>query len=141
MGGGSGVEWYFGYQHPHMDLNCEDWRSRDGMWNQTRNALEFFRAHLPFQEMAPDNSLVEGGNAFVLAHPGHVYAVYMPQGGEPMLKLEAGNYTVEWFNPRSGGSLVRGSVRSVKGPGSASLGRPPADPGQDWTALVKRSPR
>ncbi len=28
MAGGSGVEWYFGYKYPHMDLNCEDWRSR-----------------------------------------------------------------------------------------------------------------
>jgi hypothetical protein len=31
MAGGAGVEWYFGYQQPHTDLNCEDWRSRDKM--------------------------------------------------------------------------------------------------------------
>lgn len=141
MGGGSGVEWYFGYQYPHMDLNCEDWRSRDRMWDQTRYALAFFRAHLPFPEMAPDNSLAQRGNALVLAQPGRVYAVYLPQGGEAALKLEAGSYTVEWYNPRSGGSLVPGSVRTVKGPGLALLGQPPADPGQDWAALVKRSQR
>ncbi|MEZ5397232.1 MAG: hypothetical protein R2724_31255 [Bryobacterales bacterium] len=41
MGGGAGVEWYFGHQYPHMDINMEDWRSRDRMWDQTRYALEF----------------------------------------------------------------------------------------------------
>ncbi len=60
IGGGSGVEWYFGYNYPNMDLNCEDWRSRDRMWDQTRYALEFFHEHLPFWEMAPDNSLASG---------------------------------------------------------------------------------
>ena len=34
-----------------MDINCEDWRTRENMWNQTRYALEFFHDYLPFAEM------------------------------------------------------------------------------------------
>ncbi|MHC4301151.1 MAG: DUF5060 domain-containing protein, partial [Planctomycetota bacterium] len=34
MAGGSGVEWYFGHRFPHMDIDCEDWRTRDVMWDQ-----------------------------------------------------------------------------------------------------------
>ncbi|MBA7605015.1 hypothetical protein ES703_12143 [subsurface metagenome] len=45
MAGGAGVEWYFGYKFAHNDLNCEDWRSRDHMWDLTRYALEFFPAN------------------------------------------------------------------------------------------------
>ena len=33
MAGGAGVEWYFGYTFPHNDLNCENWRNRDHMWD------------------------------------------------------------------------------------------------------------
>jgi hypothetical protein len=29
LAGGWGTEWYFGYKHPHSDLTCEDFRSRD----------------------------------------------------------------------------------------------------------------
>jgi len=37
----------------HNDLNCEDWRDRQTMWNQTRHALAFFREHVPFAETKP----------------------------------------------------------------------------------------
>ncbi len=139
MGGGSGVEWYFGYSFPNMDLNCEDWRSRDRMWDQTRYALDFFRKHLPFWKMQPDNALAsEAEEVRVLAAPGRLYAVYLPHGGPASLRLEPGAYTVQWYNPRAGGALLAGSVREVTGPGAMSLGQPPATPEQDWTILIKR---
>ena len=78
MGGGSGVEWYFGHQFPHMDINCEDWRSREVMWDQTRYALDFFHTYLPFWEMEPNNGLAASDGALVLAKPGRIYAVYLP---------------------------------------------------------------
>lgn len=139
MAGGSGVEWYFGYQYPHMDLNCEDWRSRDGMWDQTRHALDFFQRYLPFWEMEPADSLASGASAFVLAQPGKVYAVYLPEGGNLKLDLQAGQYTVAWYNPRSGGQLMRGSVQTVNGGAGARLGTPPADIASDWAVLVRRA--
>jgi hypothetical protein len=136
MGGGAGVEWYFGNKFAHMDINCEDWRSRDRMWDQTRYALEFFRKYLPFWEMEPDNALAAGAEARVLAKPGALYAVYLPKGGSATLNLAEGAYTVRWYNPRAGGALLTGSVSSVQGKGPVALGQPPADPGQDWAVLV-----
>jgi hypothetical protein len=139
MGGGSGVEWYFGSSYPHMDINCEDFRSRDRMWDQTRYALEFFRRHLPFWEMEPAEEAASGAKgARVLARGDQLYAVQLPSGGEASLKLGAGVYTVQWYNPRTGGALVRGTVQSVQGPGVKSIGRPPAEPDKDWVALVRR---
>ena len=139
MGGGSGVEWYFGSRFPHMDINCEDWRSRDRLWDQTRHALEFFHQHLPFWEMEPNNDLAAGApEARVLAQGDQLFAVYLPKGGKVSLKLGAGRYSVQWYNPRAGGRLAAGSVRSVEGPGVAPLGSPPADPGQDWAVVLKR---
>ncbi|HEU0141211.1 MAG TPA: nucleoside hydrolase-like domain-containing protein [Bryobacteraceae bacterium] len=138
LGGGSGVEWYFGYKYPHMDLNCEDWRSRDRMWDQTRHALTFFHRHLPFWEMEPDNSLASStSGARVFAKRGEVYAVQLP-GGTGDLSVPEGRYTVSWYNPRTGGDLVAGSVAYITGPGSQSLGSPPSEPERDWIVLVKK---
>jgi len=134
MGGGSGVEWYFGYQYPNNDLNCEDWRSRDRMWDQTRYALEFFRRYLPFWEMKP----VPLGDNRALVKEGAVYAVQLPRGGAISLNLPAGTYSVHWYDPRRGGSLQQGSVASVTGPGVCDLGKPPSDPDRDWVVLVRR---
>jgi hypothetical protein len=139
IGGGSGIEWYFGHAFPHMDINCEDFRSRDRMWDQTRYALEFFRKHLPFWEMEPNDSLASGTKeARVLAGGEKAYAVQLPAGGEASLRLGSGTYSVRWYNPRTGGELQKGTVDSVQGPGVKPIGRPPGETEKDWVALVRR---
>ena len=137
MGGGAGCEWYFGYGYAHNDLNCEDWRSRDNLWTLTRIALDFFRQNLPFQEMTPEDGLVSAG--WCAAKPGEVYAIYLPNGGSATLQLAAGTYSVQWYNPRAGGALQNGSVTSVTGGATVSIGNPPSNAGQDWAVLVKRT--
>ncbi len=146
MGGGSGVEWYFGYQYAHMDLNCEDWRSRDKMWDQTRYALEFFQKHLPFWTMWPANDLTDDRSAYVFAREGDLYAVYIPEAGRTRLTVAAGEYSLEWYDPRHGGALQTGRSKTVKAgemlmrnEGVVTLA-PPSHPGKDWVALLKRLP-
>jgi hypothetical protein len=144
MAGGAGVEYYFGYQLPQNDLVCEDFRSRDKSWDYCRIALEFFREHrIPFWEMKNVNALI--GNAankndkYCLAKAGEVYVVFLAKGGTTDLDLSGvtGNFTVKWFNPRSGGALADGSVKSVKGGGGVSLEQPPTDADKDWVILVR----
>ena len=144
MGGGSGVEWYFGYQYDHMDLNCEDWRSRDTMWNQTRHALEFFSEHLPFWEMWPANDLVADGSGYVFAKEGELYAVYMPEGGRTRVIVAPGEYSLRWYDPRNGGGLQAGPDATVEA-GDMDLRdepnvqlTPPREPGKDWVALLTK---
>ena len=57
-----------------MDINCEDWRSRDIMWDQTRHALEFFQEHLPFWEMDPADDLLRNEASFEGNAQGEVFA-------------------------------------------------------------------
>jgi hypothetical protein len=140
MGGGAGVEWYFGSNYAHMDINLEDFRSRDKLWDQTRYALDFFRKHLRFWQMEPDNERASGAaNVRVLAEGDAIIAVYLPVGGAASVKLGNGRYTVHWYNPRAGGSLVAGQVTSLQGPGEKSIGLPPADPNSDWVALLRQA--
>jgi hypothetical protein len=140
------VEYYFGYQLPQNDLVCEDLRSRDKSWDYCRIALDFFRTEkIPFHEMQNANALV--GNAkndntrYCLAKPGTLYLVYLPTGGTCDLDLTGatGAFTVKWFNPRSGGELAGGSVKTIQGGGMQSLGRAPVDPAEDWLIVVRRS--
>ncbi|HAK95394.1 MAG TPA: hypothetical protein DCM87_10410 [Planctomycetes bacterium] len=141
--GGAGVEYYFGYDLPANDLDCQDWRSRDRSWEYCRIALGFF-AGLPFHEMRNADELAgnpkHDNTRYCFAKPGEVYVVYLPKGGAVELDLggATGTFAVGWFDPRSGGPLREGPVKSVAGPGKAALGEPPAEPARDWVALVRK---
>ncbi len=139
MAGGGGVEWYFGYQNPHNDLGMEDWRSRDRMWDYTRHALNFFQRHIPFHEMQSIEGITSLP-AYVLAKEDEIMAAYFPQAGKIELDLNdfKGEYSVQWYNPRTGGELLEGSVKSVTGAQKVSIGTPPDDSEKDWVVMVKK---
>ena len=139
LGGGAGNEWYFGYKHPHSDLTCQDFRSRDLFWDQCLIALDFFADHLPYDKMVNADALVDGENAYCLAKEGEVYAILRRPGADLSLDLGESKteLNVQWFNPRKGGGLQTGSVKTVKGPGKQLLGNPPSVADRDWIILVK----
>ncbi|MHC4758805.1 MAG: putative collagen-binding domain-containing protein [Planctomycetota bacterium] len=139
MAGGAGVEWYFGYDYPHNDLNCEDFRSRDHLWDLTRYAVEFFHRYLPFTDMSPYDELTSAEESRCLALPHKVYAIYLPNGGTTTLDLQqhSGTLIVQWFNPRQGAPLLDGSVITIKGPGPQPIGLPPSDHEKDWLAIIR----
>ncbi len=141
MAGGGGVEWYFGYRNHNNDLGCEDWRSRDRLWDYTRIALEFFQSHLPFTTMTPHDELLQyPDKGYCFANPGEIYAVYLPLYSNCQLDLQHqdGLYLVRWYNPREGGELVTGSVSTIQGNGIRDLGSPVEKPGEDWVGLIRK---
>ena len=141
MAGGAGVEWYFGYQFPHNDLHCEDFRSRDHMWDITRYAVDFFHTYLPFSQMQQADELTSTQNDYCFAKPGQIYAVYLPTGGTTKLNLgnNSTSFVVKWYDPRNGGQLQNGSIETITDPGNVSLGTPPNHPDSDWVVLVKKA--
>lgn len=145
MAGGAGVEYYFGYKLLENDLLAQDYRSRDQSWRYGRIAIDFFQeSGLPFVRMGNADALVgnperENGN-FCLAASNEAYLVYLPEGGEVELDLSgaSGTFKVQWFNPREGGKLLKGSVKKVRGGSKVTLGEAPADASEDWAILVTR---
>jgi hypothetical protein len=139
MAGGGGVEWYMGYRYPHNDLNCEDWRSRDNLWNITRHALAFFQKYLPFHDMQNMNHITTSGSDYCLGKKNEIYAIYLKDGGTTGIKLPSGNtYTTSWYNPREGGDLSGGKVIEISGSNPVSIGFPPADRQKDWVCLIQK---
>jgi hypothetical protein len=140
MAGGAGVEWYFGYQFSNNDLNCENWRSRDHLWDLTRFAVEFFHDYLTYAKMSHHDELTSAPNDYCLAEPGWAYAIYLPAGGTTNLDLGSptATFRIRWFNPRTGGAPQMGTIASTTGPGVVRIGQPAKDTDKDWLCLVER---
>jgi hypothetical protein len=145
MAGGAGVEYYAGYTLPDNDLTLENFRSRDKSWEYAATAIGFFHSErIPFWQMTNTDRLVgnhaHDNRVYSFSKPGELYLVYLPNGGSADLDLTgtAGTFGVSWFNPRDGGALRRGSVGSVTGGRVVSLGRPPAQPGEDWLVVIRK---
>ena len=143
MAGGAGVEYYFGYGLADNDLVAENFRSRDKSWDYGRLAIDFFHSQkIPFWDMRNVDGLVgndtHDNSRYAFAKANEVYLVYLPDGGTTNLNLSeaSGAFTVSWFDPRNGGPLKTGSVRTVNGGANVSLGTPPDNPGEDWLVTV-----
>ncbi|MEZ4700104.1 MAG: DUF5060 domain-containing protein [Rhodothermales bacterium] len=138
MAGGAGFDWYLGFDVDKRDLELEDFRRYDFLWEQSTIAHTFFTAYLPFQDMEPKSGLAPLYSNRVFAKTGSIYAVYLPNGGTTTLDLGATvkTYPVQWYNPRTGGALKNGTVTSVSGPGVKSIGSPPSETTKDWVAIV-----
>lgn len=134
LGGGWGVEYYFGYKLPQNDLVCEDWRSRDQSWTYASYALDFFRDQkIPFWEMNPLPEAVgnpEKGNKTYCLAGDNFYVLAFPDGGSCKLALPKGKSTdtIQWFNPRDG------KIQKVQPLKSAEISCPDKN---DWVAIVK----
>ncbi|MBC8004709.1 MAG: DUF5060 domain-containing protein, partial [Verrucomicrobia bacterium] len=136
MAGAAGAEWYFGYRYPNNDLMCEDFRSRELWWKQTKIAHDFFHAHLPFAGMKATKELGTPTEAYCFTKPGEAYVLYLPKGGAPQILLPEGKYSIQWFNPRQGGPLVDGKVKTITGGVKVDLGMPPSEENKDWVVLI-----
>ena len=138
MAGGTGTMFFF--TDPIGDLNMEDYRSRDHLFDLIHYAQDFVVRYLPVQDMHHADQLTPAKDDYVLARPGQVYAVYLPEGGSTTLDLSqaTGRFEVKWYDPRAGGELQDGSVRTIDGGGSRSLGKAPSDTSSDWAVLVRK---
>ena len=133
MAGGGGFELYTG-----NDLGIQDYRTLSSQYETMNYAREFFINHLPFHQMEPLDNLTSRG--WCLADEGKVYAIYLPDGGSPDLDINVDDtYSVQWYDPRNGGGLQNGSVTSLSGTGTKSLGEAPSNTSSDWVVLVTQT--
>jgi len=128
MAGGAGAEFYYGYQSGSCtDLTCQDHRTRDQKYTDANYALKFFQDYLPFHEMIENDGRTSSGADYVFEKNNEVYAVYLPTGGSTNINLPAGNWVVQWYNPRNG--VMQANTTPVNG----SISAPDNN---DWAALI-----
>lgn len=142
---GGSIEWYAGYHDlpEGGDVNLEDFRTREKMWDYMHYARRFMENNLPFWQMYPADELLNGettqyGGGEVLALEGEIYAVYLP-AAEPSGVLTVPNlgqsYLVRWYNPRTG-EFSDNPLMISDEEGFIELGQPPSDPQADWVVMV-----
>jgi hypothetical protein len=114
-----------------MDPYLETWANRnspsgstpDPQWNTIRDALGYtalYASRLDLEHAVPSSSLCS--TKYCLAEPGHQYLVYQPVSGSFQLKVSAGSYRVEWFDPVTG-QATDGGMMTLAGQSSFT---PPA---------------
>ncbi len=145
LAGGAGNEWYFGYQYGHSDLTLQDFRSRDEWWDRCRIALQFFKENdILFHELQSMDYLV--GNAkgdpdkgFCFGRENSTYVVYLPKGTEITLDLkkEKTDFGLMWFDPRKGGPLTEGALKTLPAGTATPLTGAPASITGDRFALIR----
>ena len=139
MAGAWGIEWYFGYENVHSDLTCEDWRSRENMWDQSRYLLDFFHKNdIPFWNMDPDDDWTADPDDYVLRQGDRIAVIYLKSGRkqEVLLKGLKGTYSSSWYNPRTG--AFAGAAKMHQAEGDLNAGPAPGDADQDWVLLIKK---
>lgn len=141
--GGTGVEYYYGYNTGCSDLDCQDHRTRASKWRDGRIALAFFRTHVGKHaaSMRAMDHLTGDAEDYVFADPGKRYVIYSPDGSARDLAVpDAGSrFRVGWYDPRSGGPLRSTVTLTASDAGRLSIGPAPDTSDLDWVVLVERA--
>jgi len=70
---------------------------------------------------------------------GEIYAFYMPEGGSGFVGLpKDSSYALSWFDPKDGGEMQMGAIKTIEGSDRVEVGLPPISNGEDWVLLIKR---
>ncbi len=138
IAGGAGVMWYGGGQG---DFKTENFNRFSTLFTWSRYAiLDFFKGNaIKFWETVNRDDLVSD-TANCLAQDGQTYIIYLENGGSADLNLsrQSGVFSVKWFDPRNGGDLKNGTITSVTGGGSRSIGNAPDSVKSDWVVLITK---
>lgn len=122
-----------GANYEMLTAPLSDYRDFGEHFADMHRARTFIES-LPFYRMQPVNGLIAGGDGYLFARPGLVYAAYLPAGGQIAIDLSTTGsiFDVEWFNPRSGGTQAAGETS-----GGATRSFTAPDNG-DWVLLLNR---
>jgi hypothetical protein len=138
---GGHMEFYTG----NDDVKHIDYSKYEDCWMAMGHAAKFMNANLAKEivNMKPNDDLAIGENNWAMTNEGQTYLLYFKNGGEAIVDLSkaAGKtFSVQWFNPRSGGDLISGTPGTVKGGSeNVSLGLAPNTTGDDWVVLLKNT--
>jgi Putative collagen-binding domain of a collagenase len=123
------------------------------MWQQSKYALDFFRDNqVPFQDMMSSKNFnspvpvklpTTSTDRLLSLVNSKLHVIYRKVGnatGATLTGLPVGTYDVKWYNPRTGGPVLQGSIISISVIDSAqfvSYGTPPNTPTLDWVIYIR----
>ena len=106
---------------------------------QLDTLYKFFTTKTEYWKMAPHLELVASHNV-LLALPGTEYVAYFPRGGTNSVKLEAGDYSVEWLRAETGRYYPMPAI-AFAGVSADHKFVPPNNPDADWVLHLRQTTR
>jgi hypothetical protein len=98
------------FMDPYQDVRFGG--TYDPRWDGIRRAMghtRIYASKMPLAAMTPQNSLAS--TQYCLVNPGSAYLIYQPLSKKSFtVKLQAGTYDYEWFNPTSGKIASTGTI-------------------------------
>lgn len=147
-GGGTGVEYYYGYDTGCSDLTCQDHRTRASKWEDAKFTLDFFREKIGKKvfDMEPINVHSGKSAPFIFGELGQTYVIYAHNGDPISLKsgIDEASYKVEWYDPVSGERVDEITLKTKSDTGykrgHLDIPAAPRDHENDWVLLVEKIP-
>ena len=89
--------------------------------------------------MEPCQGVIDRSDSYCFGKDG-LYAIYLIEGGTGILSLpeDSGRWDVFWFDPQTGGPLVRGTQETVEAGSWVEFGFSNPNDGRDRVLLVRR---
>lgn len=131
MAGGWGVEYYYGYKTGCKDQDCNDHRTRESKYKDVGRAVRFFEItglNKVINKARNRDELVNKGD-WCLAVPSEYYIVYM-QKGSSRIKLPAGEWKVQYYDPKNDKGLIDGGT---------TTGNLDSGGSGDWVAYISKT--
>jgi hypothetical protein len=98
------------FMDPYQDVRFGG--TYDPSWDGIRQAMGHTRTYankMPLAAMTPQKSIAS--TQYCLANPGSAYLIYQPFSKKSFtVKLQAGTYDYEWFNPHAGTIVSTGTI-------------------------------
>jgi Putative collagen-binding domain of a collagenase len=93
--------------------------------------------------MANDNARVpaDSDDWVLSSRDGETLIVYRRNDSGTGISMQGllGRFSIQWYNPREGGSMMDGTYTSIVAGGNTvvSYGSPPDSPTEDWIVLIQ----
>lgn len=124
----------------YLDITNTNLRYSEEPFQLMKHAYDFYiDNNIPFYEMDNQDEIVTDG----ICHGDEFqnYVIYREKWGatpKPNTTIDlVGEYEVKWYNPRTGGALLEGSVTSLSTGNDLDLGEPPSEVIEDWVIYLK----
>ena len=131
MAGGAGAELYIG---AGIDVKAENFHNYQEYYRYAGIAADFIQAYVPVNQMEPDDNFIKNGWCL---KKDNTYLLYLNNGGIAQVNVADGSYDIHWFDPRNGGDLQTGSVKTIQGGTNVSIGNAPSNSSNDWVVLIR----
>lgn len=102
------------FMDPYLRTSGEENKTLDMKWEGARVAMGQslkFANRMKLADLVPTDDRLKCSTRYCLENPGNEYFIFQPDSSSFSLRMEAGKYHIEWFNPSNGTTVQKGVIK------------------------------